>query len=144
MNTDLTGQPWAMAQILSGIGVSYLTMAVNETRGRAPAVPRPFYWEARNGSRVLVWNSDPNNAYIEGATMGLCGDYEMALNKLPRYLLRFENDQYPWNLISMRTACGAADNAAPVKEIADLIKEWNEKWEFPHLIFLLMLVLWKN
>lgn len=135
MNTDLTGQPWAMVQILSGIGVSYLTMAVNETRGWAPAVPRPFYWEARNGSRVLVWNSDPNNAYIEGATMGLCGDYEMALNKLPRYLLRFENDQCPWNSISMRTACGAADNAAPVKKIADLIKEWNEKWEFPHLIF---------
>ena len=46
MNTDITGLPWGLVKVLAGHGIKYLTTAVNATRGRAPAIPRPVWWEA--------------------------------------------------------------------------------------------------
>jgi len=135
MNTDITGLPWALVQILARSGIRYLSTAVNATRGRAPNVPRPFYWESEDGSRVLVWNSDPKNAYIEGSTLGFTTDYEVVLDKLPRYLKRFEGDNFPYDIIGLRTAGANADNANPVREISDIVKKWNEKWAYPQVKF---------
>jgi len=135
MNTDIPGQPWAIPQLLAKAGIRYFNTAVNETRGRAPYLPRPFYWEAQDGSRVLVWNHDPKNAYIEGATLGFVTEYEVVLNKLHRYLNRYSRDDFPYNIIGFRTAGQHADNAGPVFKISDVIKKWNEEWVYPRLIF---------
>lgn len=134
MNSDITGQPWAIVQLLARCGIPYLSMAVNSTRGRAPKVPRPFYWESQDGSRVLVWDTDPNNAYIEGATLGFVKNVELVEDRLPRYLAMPERRDAPYNVLGLRTAGEHADNARPVREISDIVKEWNAAWAFPRVI----------
>ena len=134
MNTDITGLPWGLVKVLAGHGIKYLTTAVNATRGRAPAIPRPVWWEANDGSRVLLYNSDPKNAYIEGATMGFVDGVEKIADRLPRYLERYETDAFPYDVVGFRTAGQNADNAGPVRVVPDIIKEWNELWDFPHAI----------
>lgn len=135
MNTDITGLPWALVQILNKSGIRYLSTAVNATRGRAPNVPRPFYWETEDGSRVLVWNADPKNSYIEGSTLGFTNSYDTVLDKLPRYLKRFEGDNFLYDIVGLRTAGANADNASPAREISDTVRKWSEKWAYPHVIF---------
>lgn len=134
MNTDVSGQPWAIVQLLAQCGIPYLSMAVNSTRARAPKVPRPFYWEAQDGSRVLVWDTDPRNAYIEGATLGFVKNIEMVADRLPRYLDMPERRDAPYDVLGLRTAGEQADNARPVREISDIVKEWNAAWTFPRVI----------
>lgn len=134
MNTDITGLPWGLVKVLASHGIRYLTTAVNATRGRAPAIPRPVWWEANDGSRVLLYNSDPKNAYIEGATMGFVDGVEKIADKLPRYLERYETEVFPYDVIGFRTAGQNADNAGPVRRVPDIIKEWNELWDFPRAI----------
>ncbi len=134
MNTDITGLPWGLVKVLAGHGIKYLTTAVNATRGRAPAIPRPVWWEANDGSRVLLYNSDPKNAYIEGATMGFVDGVEKIADRLPRYLERYETDEFPYDVVGFRTAGQNADNAGPVRLVPDIIKEWNELWDFPQAI----------
>jgi len=134
MNTDITGLPWGLVKVLANYGIKYLTTAVNATRGRAPAIPRPVWWEANDGSRVLLYNSDPKNAYIEGATMGFVDGIEKIADKLPRYLERYETEAFPYDVIGFRTAGQNADNAGPVRVVPDIIKEWNENWDFPKAI----------
>lgn len=135
MNTDITGLPWGLVQVLAGNGIRYLTTGVNSTRGRAPKVHRPFYWGARDGSRVLVWDTDPNNSYIEGTTLGFTRDYNIVLDKLPRYLKRYNDKNFPYDIIGFRTAGANADNANPVLEISNIVKKWNEEWVFPRVLF---------
>lgn len=134
MNTDITGLPWGLVKILANYGIRYLTTAVNATRGRAPDIPRPVWWEANDGSEVLLYNSDPKNAYIEGATTGFVDGIEKISDKLPRYLERYENSDFPYDVIGFRTAGQNADNAGPVRLVPDIIKEWNENWDFPKAI----------
>lgn len=134
MNTDITGLPWGLVKVLAGHGIKYLTTAVNATRGRAPAIPRPVWWEANDGSRVLLYNADPKNAYIEGATMGFVEGVEKIADKLPRYLERYETEEFPYDVIGFRTAGQNADNAGPVRLVPDIIKNWNELWDFPKAI----------
>ena len=134
MNTDITGLPWGLVKVLASHGIKYLTTAVNATRGRAPDIPRPVWWEANDGSRVLLYNSDPKNAYIEGATMGFVDGIEKIADKLPRYLERYENESFPYDVVGFRTAGQNADNAGPVRVVPDIIKEWNENWDFPKAI----------
>jgi hypothetical protein len=135
MNTDIPGQPWAIPQLLAKAGIRYFNTAVNQTRGRAPYLPRPFYWESQDSSRVMVWNHDPKNAYIEGATLGFVTDYEVVLNKLHRYLNRYSGEDFPYDIIGFRTAGQHADNAGPVFRISDIIQKWNQEWAYPRVVF---------
>ncbi len=134
MNTDITGLPWALVKVLNAHGIKYLTTAVNATRGRAPDIPRPVWWEAMDGSRVLLYQSDPKNAYIEGSNLGFVDGLHILNDKLPRYLQRYESEEYPYDVIGFRTAGQNADNAGPVRVIPDIIRDWNNEWDYPRAI----------
>ncbi|OPX22477.1 MAG: hypothetical protein B1H02_06090 [Candidatus Latescibacteria bacterium 4484_107] len=134
MNTDVAGFSWALPQVLGGMGVRYFSTAVNETRAFAPKVPRPFYWQGPDKSRVLVWNADRDMAYNEGHKLGLSQDYQTAFERLPEHLRKVEKEEYPYDMLMLRVQGLTIDNAPPGIAISEVARTWNEKWAYPRLI----------
>lgn len=134
MFSDSTGYAWAIPQILNSLGIRYLSTAVNPTRALNPftELPRSVYWESPDGSRVLLWNSDPKLAYAEGYMLGLAGGYPGALSPLLGYLEQIEKGSYRFETLGLRVAF---DNRPPAPAISETIRDWNSQWKFPHLIF---------
>jgi len=135
MASDSTGQPWILPPCLSRCGVRYFSTAVNATMAKAPKLPRPFYWGSRDGSRILVLDTDERQAYQEGVMVGLTEDRATMERKLPAYLLDLEeNGGYPFDLLALRTPGYPGDNTQPNLAISRNVKSWNEKWEYPRLL----------
>jgi hypothetical protein len=134
MNTDVAGFSWALPQVLNGMGVRYFSTAVNQTRAFAPKVPKPFYWQGPDGSRVLVWNADRDMAYNEGHKLGLSQDYPTAFERLPEYLRKMEKGDYLYDALMLRVQDLTIDNAPPGIALCEVARTWNEKWAYPRLI----------
>jgi hypothetical protein len=134
MSSDVTGQAWGLPSILSSYGVRFLSTAVNPSRAKAPAVERPFFWQALDGNSVLVWDTDPKNSYCEGLVVGFASSYEEVLGKLPRYLKRFEDEGYPYDALALRLTGYPGDNTPPNMEISNIARKWNENFEYPKVI----------
>lgn len=134
MASDVTGQPWMLAQILPRAGVKYFSTAVNATLAKALKLPRPFYWEAQDGSRIMVLDTDERQAYQEGVMVGLTDSYERVLDKLPQYLYDLETEQsYGFDLLALRAPGYPGDNTRPNVKVSYIVRDWNQKWEYPQL-----------
>ncbi len=122
---------------------------------------RPFYWRAPNGKRLLVWHTDSphGSAYMEGNLVGLAEDYQATLEGLPGYLAALAERPYPYrgrgesifgwtgldpssnvtktpyphDVLHLRVQGVFSDNASPNIVPAEIVREWNEKWAYPHL-----------
>ncbi len=141
MTTDIPGVPWGFPQVLAKSGIRYLSTAVNATytedglpRAKVPRISRPFYWQAPDGSEVLVWNADPDHTYVEGLRLGFTEDYERVYERLPGYLASLEGGGYPFDAIHLRTTYRTCDNAPPCPFLPRIVREWNRKWAYPRLI----------
>jgi hypothetical protein len=134
MFSDSTGYAWVIPQVLNSLGIRYLSTAVNPTRALNPFVelPRAIHWESPDGSRVLVWNSDPEMAYPEGYHLRLAHSYEAALPLVLAYLQRLEASGFRFSEVGLRVAM---DNVGPQVKISETIRDWNARWKFPHLQF---------
>lgn len=134
MATDSTGQPWILPQILYKSGIKYFSTAVNIAMARALKLPRPFYWESLDGSKVLLFDTDERQAYQEGFMLGVNESYDAAIKKLPLYLKELEEDNsYLFDLIALRNTGNGGDNSKPKIDVSYIVKEWNDKWEYPKL-----------
>jgi len=165
MTTDIPGHPWIFPQLLSKAGIRYLSTAVNQAysqnnqlRAKAPCLPRPFYWESPDGSRVLVWNADLDYTYLEGFLLGCVEDFRKEYKNLREYVLSFNNEDlthllkipdralpehlellkkkgYPYDAIQLRAPSGIlGDNLPPTFKIVETVREWNKQWAYPKLI----------
>jgi len=132
MNDDMNGVSWAIPSILSRCGVKYLSMGVNYTRS-IPVLERPnaFYWEAPDGSKVLVWNAEH---YMFGNSMGLHDRLKLVEDKLPPYLAELEKRGYPYSVLEFHMSGFVTDNSPPNIRPCDIIREWNKKYAYPKLI----------
>lgn len=134
MFSDSTGYAWVIPQILNSMGIHYLSTAVNPTRALNPfnALPRPLYWESPDGSRVLLWNSDPQMAYPEGYQLRLAHSYSAAFPLVMSYIERLEHSGYRLDVLGLRVG---QDNLGPNVAISETIRDWNARWKFPLLVF---------
>lgn len=133
--SDSTGQPWMLAQLLTKTGIKYFSTAVNIAMAKALELPRPFYWKSLDGSRILVMDTDERQAYQEGVMVGVNKSYSTLLMKLPKYLKELEdNNRYAFDLIALRNTGYEGDNTQPNINICNVVKEWNNNWEYPKLI----------
>jgi hypothetical protein len=164
MQTDVPGATVGLLGCLVDADVRYLSVAHNYAGRSVPhlvggqELARPFYWQAPNGKRLLVWYTDTphGSAYMEGNFAGLAADYETALQVLPGYLSALAERPYPYeehlygwmgippgvevvkrpyphDVLHLRVQSVIADNAAPSIVPAEIVREWNENWAYPKL-----------
>ena len=133
MQCDVNGVSWLFADLLSAIGVEFLTMAVNEVRGRAPRpVPDAFWWDGPGGGRVLAWNGFH---YLFGRSIAKLGDWRFVDDALPPILERLAAGDYPFDfLYCQSTHPMRVDNGPPDRRLADFVHRWNEEGRSPRIV----------
>ncbi|WP_051325513.1 glycoside hydrolase family 38 C-terminal domain-containing protein [Glycomyces tenuis] len=162
MQTDVPGQPVGLPHALQEAGVRYLSVAHNWAGRSMPHhhggddLPRLFRWRSPSGAEVLVWMTDSPHgaAYMEGPNVGLHQSYSEVDLLLPSYLYSLANNPYPfppgtfgwhgdpvsdrkpypWDVLHLRTQGHGGDNGPARLQAASIAKQWNETWEWPHLI----------
>ncbi|WP_158578601.1 glycoside hydrolase family 38 N-terminal domain-containing protein [Spongiactinospora rosea] len=135
MQCDVNGVSWLFADLLPAIGVDFLTMALNQSRGRAPRpFPGGFWWQGPAGGRILTWNGFH---YLFGRSQAKLGDRRFVDGSLPAYLERLEAaDDYPFDfLYAQSTHPMRVDNGPPDLRMADFVRRWNEEGRTPRIEF---------
>lgn len=134
MVSDVPGVTWAYAQVLAKAGLRYLVLADNNFVApflRFTDVPRPFYWQGPDGSRILAWyTDDPTWAYIEGFRLGFGESYRHVLRALPLRLAELEEKGYPYEAVQFQLA---SDNVRVTLRPALIAREWQEQWANPRV-----------
>ena len=147
MTADINGYSWGYARLLHQAGFRNLYSCVHNHHGMFPLFRRqmPFYWEAKDGSRLLVWNGDH---YQLGNEMGIVpdaafsymtrdefsphsymeGQFEMAHTRIFRYLEQLESEDYPYSFVPLNVTGLVTDNAPPNVRIMEFIHRWNREY----------------
>lgn len=86
--------------------------------------PGAFWWESAEGDRLLFWC---NNA-------GCGGDCNPAMPALLPTLQRLEEEDWPHSVLRWPVQGGNRDNSSYIPDYADFIREWNQKYAYPHLV----------
>ena len=78
---DVPGHPMSVASVLAGGDTKYLVTGANTFIQNATSLAPgkvPFYWEAKDGSKVLLWVSQGNRgAYVEALTQYYLDPYTL-------------------------------------------------------------------
>jgi hypothetical protein len=164
MQTDVPGATIGLATLLTDARIKYFSVAHNYAGRSVPhlrdgqELTRPFYWQAPDGERLLVWYTDTlyGVAYMEGMTLGFGSGYDDVMSSLPEYLnalaqspypyghqgdwlsgglsgVNLTKEPYPYDILHLRIQGAFADNASPSLVPAQIVREWNQQWEFPRL-----------
>jgi alpha-mannosidase len=132
MQNDVNGIAWCMPDMYENTGVKYLTMGVHAHRARLPFnKPTSFWWESPSGKKMLAYRSEH---YMHGNALSLTsGEIDVFRSNLSKYLTELEYKQYPFNRIAFQFSGYMTDNSPPSTKACDIIKEWNERYEWPKL-----------
>ena len=141
-HNDVPGLSWGVAEVLTEAGVKIFCPNFPlywSWDGRdldsfwdAKAIfqmsdarcPGAFWWEAPSGKRVLTWCSNG----------GCGGGFRGNEAKLAVRLLEIEGQGYPYSVMRWVVGGGRRDNSPYIEDYAHQVREWNEKWAFPHLV----------
>ena len=132
MQNDVNGIAWCLVDYFSHTDVRYLTMGIHAHRARKPFnKPTAFWWQSPAGNRLLAYRSEH---YMHGNTLSLLGGQQDVFRaNLSRYLTGLEEKEYPYDKISLQFSGYITDNSPPSVKVCDIIREWNEKYEWPKL-----------
>ena len=132
MQNDVNGIGWGLADYYHNTGVKYVTMGQHGHRARIPFnQPTAFWWESPSGKRLLAYRSEH---YMQGNTLALIsGDIDVFRDNLSKYLTELEQKQYPMDRVSLQFSGYITDNSPPSTKACDIVKQWNEKYEWPKL-----------
>ena len=133
MQNDVNGIGWCFADYFPAVGIKYLNMG---THGHRALIcfdkPTAFWWESPSGKRVLTFRAEH---YMTGNTVfGIHTDnFTNFENKLMSYLDDLGKKGYPYDFIHIQHSGYQTDNAPPSTLASDMIKKWNEKYDWPKL-----------
>ena len=132
MQNDVNGIGWCMIDVYHNTGVKYLTMGQHGHRARIPFdKPTSFWWTSPSGKRLLAYRSEH---YMHGNTLSLTsGKIDVFRNNLSGYLSDLEEKDYPLDRVALQFSGYITDNSPPSTKACDIVKEWNEKYEWPKL-----------
>ncbi|MFA6569076.1 MAG: glycoside hydrolase family 38 C-terminal domain-containing protein, partial [Victivallales bacterium] len=140
-HNDITGVSWGLCRVLADAGIKIFCAGIplyynwggsdlklqsfwDEKEIFPHGGPGAFWWKSPSGKKLLFWC---NNS-------GCGGDFHAGLPLLAEQLQRFAERNYPYSVLRWPVQGGARDNSPYILEYARTIKEWNEKWVYPHLI----------
>ncbi len=140
-HNDIPGIPWGFVSVLSGSGVRYFAPSVqdyfawgfkvhpnwDEDALLMRDMPGAFWWQGRDGSRVLCWFSGDK---IENAWLW---NLEGGEKELSEFLDHLSTGGYTADMVRVKLLGGRRDNAPPDLRISQVARQWNERWAFPRL-----------
>ena len=131
MQDDINGVPWCLVDYLNGCGIHYLNMGQNDSRALRPFDrPTTFWWESPSGNRIIV--NRPEH-YMWGNQLGILTNGETFGKSLFIHLKDIINKGYPYDHYAIQFSGYLTDNSPPSTKACKLVKEWNEKYEWPKL-----------
>ncbi|MCG8307652.1 MAG: hypothetical protein MI975_09695 [Cytophagales bacterium] len=132
MQNDVNGIAWCLVDYYNTTDVKYLNMGIHAHRARKPFdKPTTFWWQSPSGNRLLAYRSEH---YMHGNVLGLnSGKMDVLRNNLSKYLNSLEEKNYPYDKVAFQFSGYITDNSPPSTQACDIIKEWNEKYEWPKL-----------
>jgi hypothetical protein len=139
-HNDITGISWGLSQVLTDAGVKLFCPGIPlyyswNQKGAMPSFwderrifgregPGAFWWEAPDGKQVLFWC---NNSGCGGSSLHTMPDLEATLQ-------RIQTQGYPWDVIRWPVIGGARDNSPYIEGYSQAIMQWNQSWDYPHLV----------
>ncbi len=132
MQNDVNGIGWGLADYFPDAGINYLIMGEHGHRALIPFdKPTAFWWESPSGKRVLAYRGEH---YMKGNKLGVhMGNVEYFGTNLLNYLSNLDDLKYPFDMASLQYSGYVTDNSPPSTFACDLVKEWNEYYEWPKL-----------
>ncbi|MCU0407922.1 MAG: glycosyl hydrolase family 38, partial [Bacteroidales bacterium] len=133
MQNDVNGIGWCMNDYFSQLGVKYLNMG---THGHRALIcfdkPTMFWWESPSGKRMLTFRAEH---YMTGNTVLEMqrGDIELFKKNLLNYLISLAAKNYPWDEMAIQHSGYLTDNSPPSTIASELIRNWNDIFEWPKL-----------
>lgn len=133
MQNDVNGIGWCLNDYFNQLGVKYLDMG---THGHRALIcfdkPTMFWWESPSGKRILTFRAEH---YMTGNTVFeiQSGDMNKFRTNLLNYLRTLESKQYPFDEISIQHSGYLTDNSPPSTTLCELIKQWNDTFEWPKI-----------
>jgi len=133
MQNDVNGIGWCMNDYFTGLGIRYLNMG---THGHRALIcfdkPTLYWWESPSGNRVLTFRAEhymTGNTVLEMQT----GDIDKFKNNLLNYLSSLESKGYPYEVMAIQHSGYMTDNSPPSTTASDLIRQWNNLFDWPRL-----------
>lgn len=132
MQNDVNGIAWCLVDYFHHTDVKYLTMGIHAHRARKPFnKPTAFWWQSPAGNRLLAYRSEH---YQHANSLGLhTGQQDAFRDNLSSYLSDLDQKGYPYNRVALQFSGYVTDNSPPNVEVCDIIRDWNEKYEWPKL-----------
>ena len=133
MISDVPTQEAGMPMLLSGAGIRYFSSGINNDRAYTFTKMQekcPCWWEGPDGSRVLMmytWQ------YAQAEQWALTHTLEQARSRVLEKLKHYEDQaNYPYDAVFLHGA--VSDNCPLNPNLAEVAKQWNERYEFPKII----------
>ncbi|MBT1695520.1 hypothetical protein KK083_01445 [Fulvivirgaceae bacterium PWU4] len=140
MMSDVPGESWGMVTAMAENGMKYFSMAPNyvpylETGGSRVGLANkewgdyPFYWASASGEeKVLCWSTGKGYSFFHDWLTGKLSS--SGLDPIWEYLNTLEVKEFPYNFSYLRYTVNG-DNGPPDTDMPDVIRKWNEQYEYP-------------
>lgn len=143
MTADINGYSWGYASALTDAGVEFLLSCVHTHHGQYATnkKQRPFFWQAPNGKKLLVWHGDHYHLGCEFGFNGLgrfsymirdglanlpIDSFELSRRRIFRYIENMREEGYPFDFIPITVSGLTTDNSPPNESVFDAAHKWNE------------------
>ncbi len=132
MQDDVNGVGWSLIDNLTSAGIEYLSMGENTDRALKPFDnPTVFWWQSKSGNKILAYRAEH---YMTGNFVGILSSNLSTLeNGLFKHLNDIYSKGYPFSYYSIQFSGYHTDNSPPSTTACDLVKQWNEKYEWPKI-----------
>lgn len=132
MQDDVNGIGWCFSEYFADAGVKYVNMG---THGHRALIcfdkPTVFWWQSPSGKKVLTYRAEH---YNQGNFLGVhTDDFDLFETRVLEYLTQLEAKNYPYNICAAQHSGYFTDNAPPSTKSCEMVRRWNEKYEWPKL-----------
>ena len=132
MQDDVNGIGWCFSEYFADAGVKYLNMG---THGHRALIcfdkPTVFWWQSPSGKKVLAYRAEH---YNQGNFFGVhTDDFGQFETRVLEYLGQLEAKDYPYDICAAQHSGYFTDNAPPSTKSCEMVRRWNEKYEWPKL-----------
>lgn len=146
MNADINGISMGARDILIENGIEFLFTNIHTHHGMYPLYKNqtPYFWEAENGKRLLVWSGEhynlgnalgivynKNTYYMTKMYFGDSAEtdpVDILHENLQKSIKEYEDDGYPYPFYITSVSGVFSDNAPPNPTIIPMINEFNKRY----------------